>query len=74
MSCGKEEVSTTASRNPRASTTCSHPAFAAVENLKTALLPDLKLLKEMPAGARRGSNADAFPGGFRLWAKDGVTI
>jgi hypothetical protein len=34
----------------------------------------VKLLKEMPPGARRGSNADAFPGGFKLWAKDGVTI
>jgi polyphosphate glucokinase len=53
-----------------------------VEQLKAALRPDyvvigggnVKLLKEMPPGARRGSNADAFPGGFRLWAKDGVRI
>ena len=53
-----------------------------VEQLKAALRPDyvvigggnVKLLKEMPPGARRGDNADAFPGGFRLWAKDGVTI
>ena len=57
-------------------------AFAAVGQLKAALRPDyvvigggnVKLLKEMPPGARRGDNADAFPGGFRLWAKDGVTI
>jgi polyphosphate glucokinase len=55
---------------------------AVVEQLKAALRPDyvvigggnVKLLKEMPEGARRGSNDDAFPGGFRLWAKDGVTI
>lgn len=55
---------------------------AVVEQLKAALRPDyvvigggnVKLLKEMPQGARRGSNADAFPGGFKLWAKDGVTI
>ena len=56
--------------------------LAVVEQLKGALRPDyvvigggnVKLLKEMPPGARRGDNADAFPGGFRLWAKDGVTI
>jgi polyphosphate glucokinase len=56
--------------------------FDVVEHLKAALLPDyivigggkVKLLKELPPGARRGDNADAFPGGFRLWAKDGVTI
>jgi polyphosphate glucokinase len=56
--------------------------FDVVEHLKAALLPDyivigggnVKLLKELPSGARRGDNADAFPGGFKLWAKDGVTI
>jgi polyphosphate glucokinase len=55
---------------------------AVVEKLKTALRPDyvvigggnVKLLKEMPPGARRGANTDAFPGGFKLWAKDGVTL
>jgi polyphosphate glucokinase len=55
---------------------------AVVEQLKKALRPDyvvigggnVKLLKEMPPGARRGANADAFPGGFKLWAKDGVTL
>jgi polyphosphate glucokinase len=56
--------------------------FDVVERLKTALQPDyvvigggnVKRLDELPPGARRGDNADAFPGGFRLWAKDGVTI
>jgi polyphosphate glucokinase len=56
--------------------------FAVVEQLKAALRPDyvvigggnVKHLKDMPPGARRGDNADAFPGGFRLWAKNGVTI
>jgi polyphosphate glucokinase len=56
--------------------------FAVVEQLKAALRPEyvvigggnVKLLKERPPGARRGDNADAFPGGFKLWAKDGVTI
>jgi predicted NBD/HSP70 family sugar kinase len=28
---------------------------------------NVKLLDELPAGARRGSNANAFVGGFRLW-------
>jgi polyphosphate glucokinase len=56
--------------------------FDVVEQLKASLLPDyivigggnVKLLKELPPGARQGDNADAFPGGFRLWDKDGVTI
>jgi polyphosphate glucokinase len=56
--------------------------FDVVEQLKASLLPDyivigggnVKLLKELPPGARRGDNADAFPGGFRLWDKNGVTI
>ena len=53
-----------------------------VEKLKAALQPDyvvigggnVKRLDELPPDTRRGDNADAFPGGFRLWAKDGVTI
>jgi polyphosphate glucokinase len=53
-----------------------------VEKLKGALQPDyvvigggnVKRLDELPPDTRRGDNADAFPGGFRLWAKDGVTI
>jgi polyphosphate glucokinase len=56
--------------------------FDVVERLKAALQPDyvvigggnVKRLDELPPGARRGDNADAFPGGFRLWAKEGVTI
>jgi polyphosphate glucokinase len=56
--------------------------FDVVEKLKGALQPDyvvigggnVKRLDELPPDARRGDNADAFPGGFRLWAKDGVTI
>ncbi len=56
--------------------------FDVVEQLKAALRPDyvvigggnVKRLDEMPPGARRGDNADAFPGGFRLWAKNGVII
>jgi len=35
---------------------------------------NVKRLDELPPDTRRGDNADAFPGGFRLWAKDGVTI
>jgi polyphosphate glucokinase len=56
--------------------------FDVVEKLKAALQPDyvvigggnVKRLDELPPDTRRGDNADAFPGGFRLWAKDGVTI
>jgi len=47
-----------------------------VERLVVALEPEdvvigggnAALLKELPASARRGDNADAFTGGFRLWA------
>ena len=46
-----------------------------VAQLTGALEPDdivlgggnVKKLKELPAGCRRGSNANAFIGGFRLW-------
>ena len=46
-----------------------------VERLRDALLPEytilgggnVKKLKDMPAGARAGDNANAFLGGFRLW-------
>jgi len=46
-----------------------------VTRLKAALGADYvvigggnaKLLKELPAGARLGTNANAFRGGFRLW-------
>jgi len=49
-----------------------------VERLVAALEPEdvvigggnAALLKQLPAGARRGDNADAFVGGFRLWKLD----
>jgi polyphosphate glucokinase len=49
-----------------------------VERLVAALEPEdvvigggnAALLKQLPAGARRGANADAFVGGFRLWKPD----
>jgi polyphosphate glucokinase len=48
-----------------------------VKKLKTALKADYvvlgggnsKKLKELPAGARLGSNRNAFLGGFRMWQK-----
>jgi polyphosphate glucokinase len=48
-----------------------------VMSLKAALEPDdvvlgggnVKYLKELPPGCRRGDNANAFVGGFRLWGK-----
>ena len=50
-----------------------------VERLTAALEPDdivlgggnVKQLKKMPKGCRQGDNANAFVGGFRLWAKGG---
>jgi len=49
-----------------------------VERLVVALEPDdvvlgggnVKKLKEVPHGCRIGGNANAFRGGFRLWAED----
>ena len=49
--------------------------FDVVEILKAALVADyvllgggnVKKLTELPPGARRGDNADAFLGGERLW-------
>jgi polyphosphate glucokinase len=51
-----------------------------IENFRAALEPDdiligggnAKHIKALPAGCRRGDNADAFAGGFKLWS-DGVT-
>jgi hypothetical protein len=48
-----------------------------VRQLKQALQADkivigggnATLLKKLPAGARLGNNANAFVGGFRLWAR-----
>ena len=56
--------------------------FAVVEQLKAALAPDyvviggggVKKLDELPPDARRGSNANAFEGGFRVWQEGGVVI
>jgi polyphosphate glucokinase len=53
--------------------------FKVVEQLKNALEAEYvvigggnaKLLKKLPPGARRGDNANAFPGGFRLWQRAG---
>jgi polyphosphate glucokinase len=54
--------------------------FDIVERLARALEADdvvigggnVKLLKRLPHGARRGSNAHAFAGGYRLWERHGV--
>jgi len=51
-----------------------------VEHLTAALEPDevvlgggnVKKLKKLPPGCRAGTNANAFLGGFRLWAKPEV--
>jgi polyphosphate glucokinase len=51
-----------------------------VKRLRAALEPNdvvigggnAKLLKRLPAGARLGSNANAFRGGFRLWQQEPV--
>jgi polyphosphate glucokinase len=47
-----------------------------IERLQSALVPDdvllgggnVRNLDELPAGCRRGDNADAFIGGFRMWS------
>lgn len=49
--------------------------YAEIEVLRAALEPDyivlgggnVRLLKRLPKGVRRGNNANAFIGGFRLW-------
>ena len=54
-----------------------HHVSKAVRLLKEAMQADyvllgggnVKKLKELPPGARRGSNSYAFPGGLRLWGK-----
>src|SRR5881394_104206 len=51
-----------------------------VKRLTAALEPDyvvlgggnVKKLKELPSGCRVGDNANAFQGGFRLWAETGT--
>jgi polyphosphate glucokinase len=50
-----------------------------VQKLTAALEPDdvvigggnVSKLKTLPEGTRAGSNANAFRGGFRLWAREG---
>src|SRR5512144_2729568 len=54
-----------------------HHVADAVARLTAALEPDdvvlgggnVRKLKELPTGCRAGDNANAFVGGFRLWAK-----
>jgi hypothetical protein len=49
--------------------------FEIIELLRKGLRPDyivlgggnVKHLDELPEGVRRGDNANAFTGGFRLW-------
>jgi polyphosphate glucokinase len=53
-----------------------------IELLQAATEPDyvvigggnVRRLKTLPAGCRRGNNDDAFRGGFRLWKKRGVLV
>jgi hypothetical protein len=35
---------------------------------------NVRLLKELPPGCRRGDNENAFAGGFRLWGKNAVKV
>jgi polyphosphate glucokinase len=59
-----------------------HDVAKVVERLQAALEPDyivigggnVKHLDELPPGCRRGDNANAFAGGFRLWGDDAVTV
>lgn len=52
--------------------------FDVVERMKAALEPEyvvlgggnVRKLRRLPPGARRGDNANAFVGGFRLWDRD----
>jgi len=56
--------------------------FKVVERLQAALEPDyiviggggVKKLNELPPGCRRGDNANAFKGGFRIWQDDGIKL
>lgn len=53
-----------------------------VARLRAALLVDyvvlgggnIRRIDEVPEGARRGRNEDAFRGGFRLWEPDGIRL
>jgi polyphosphate glucokinase len=56
--------------------------FKVVERLQAALEPDyivlggggIKKLDELPPGCRRGDNANAFKGGFRLWQEGAILV
>ena len=53
-----------------------------VARLQAALEPDdvvlgggnVRLLRDLPPGCRRGNNANAFAGGFRLWGDGAITV
>ena len=59
-----------------------HRVFDVVERLKAALQVEyvvigggnVRKLKTMPEGSRRGNNDNAFEGGFRLWTPGGVSL
>jgi len=56
--------------------------FKVVERLQAALEPDyiviggggIKKLDALPPGCRRGDNANAFKGGFRIWQDGGIQL
>lgn len=56
--------------------------FDVTDRLSAALLPDyivigggnVEKLKELPSKCRRGSNDNAFRGGFRVWLDDGLRL
>lgn len=56
--------------------------FEVVKRLTAALEPDYVVLgggnvdklDELPPRSRRGDNANAFTGGFRLWEEGGVVV
>ena len=56
--------------------------FKVVARLQAALQPDyvvlgggdVKVLDELPPGSRRGDNANAFKGGFRIWQEGGILV
>lgn len=56
--------------------------FDVIARLDAAILPDYIVigggnvddLEELPAKCRRGSNANAFEGGFRLWTDESLVI
>jgi polyphosphate glucokinase len=59
-----------------------HEVFEVVSRLKAATEPDyivlgggnVRLLDKLPPGCRRGDNANAFKGGFRLWERNAILV